>query len=102
MRRRNMTSRAKQRQEMLRELATDESVCVTIGVGVSRAREAVNALRRIQDGTYGKCIDCRKRIPAARLQVKPEATRCVPCQTEYENKTTSYRADTSYVARKSA
>jgi len=102
MQRRNKTSRAKQRQEMLRELASDEVGCVTFGAGVSRAREAVYALQRIQDGTYGKCVDCRMRIPAARLQVKPEATRCVSCQTEYENKTTNYRADTNYVARKSA
>ena len=54
---------------MLRELAADEAVCVTFGKGYSRATEVVEALRRIQDGTYGICADCGKRIPAARLRI---------------------------------
>ncbi len=81
---RNKTSRAKKRQIMLRELATGEAVSVIAGPGYSRATEAVDALLRIRNGTYGVCADCGKRIPAARLQAKPEATRCVACQSEYE------------------
>ena len=84
MKLRNKTSRAKQRQEMLRELATGEAVSVATGPGYSRPTEAVDALQRIRDGTYGVCADCGKRIPAARLQAKPEAKRCVACQSEYE------------------
>jgi DnaK suppressor protein len=77
-------SRANQRQEMLRELAADELSSLSIGNTYMRATEAIDALQRIQDGTYGICTDCGKRIPAARLQVKPEAKRCIVCQTEYE------------------
>lgn len=84
MKKRNKTSRAKQRQDMLRELAADEAVIVRDRTGYSRAAEAVDALGRIRDGTYGFCADCHRRIPAARLEVKPEATRCVVCQTEFE------------------
>ena len=102
MRRRNTTPRAKQRQEMLRELAADEAVCITIGIGYSRAAEAVDALRRIQDGTYGICADCGKRISAARLQVKPEAMRCVACQTEYERRSAAGSEGWRDVARRSA
>ncbi|MFQ5591193.1 MAG: TraR/DksA family transcriptional regulator [Phycisphaerae bacterium] len=102
MRRRNRTSRAKLRQEMLRELAADEAVCVTFGKGCSRAAEAVDALQRIRDGTYGMCADCGKRIPAARLQVKPEATRCVACQAEYERRTAAGSGEWGDAARRSA
>lgn len=86
MHRRHTMSRAQQRQALLQELATDEAVYLTLGKGYSRAVEAVDALQRIRDGTYGSCAECGKRIPAARLQVKPEATRCVVCQTNYERR----------------
>ena len=42
------------------------------------------ALNRIEAGTYGDCIDCGVQIAAARLDVSPEVTRCVPCQEKFE------------------
>ncbi len=102
MGRRNTTSRAKQRQEMLRELAADEAVCVTRGPGYSRAVEAVDALRRIRDGTYGICADCAKRISAVRLHAKPEATLCIACQTEYERRSPAQMAECNHVVARSA
>lgn len=44
------------------------------------------ALRRIQDGSYGQCIDCGVVIPAARLHAAPEASRCIACQEKAEKK----------------
>jgi len=102
MRRRDVKSRAKQREEMLHELAADEAVYVMSGKGHSRAVEALDALRRIRDGTYGICADCGKRIPAARLQAKPEATRCVACQTEYERRSAADAGDWNHVVARSA
>ncbi len=99
---RSKTSRAKRRQEILRELAADEVVCVAVEQGHSRATEAIDALQRIQDGTYGICADCRKRIPAARLQVKPEAIRCVACQADYEQRSTAGPGGWRDVAKRSA
>ncbi|MCE5212977.1 MAG: TraR/DksA family transcriptional regulator [Deltaproteobacteria bacterium] len=32
------------------------------------------------------CEDCGERIPEMRLTVNPEATRCIKCQTAFENK----------------
>ena len=87
---------------MLRELATDEAVYVMSGKGHSRAVEALDALRRIQEGTYGICADCGKRIPAARLQAKPEATRCVACQTEYERRSAACAGAWNHVVARSA
>ncbi len=37
------------------------------------------ALARIDDGTYGVCDGCGKRIPLARLRVRPMASQCVSC-----------------------
>jgi len=100
--RRNSTSRTKQRQEMLRELATDEAVCITLGPGYSRATEAIDALQRIRDGTYGICADCGKGIPEARLHAKPEATRCIACQTKYELGSPAHTEGWNYVTARSA
>lgn len=42
------------------------------------------ALKRIRERTYGKCMECRADIPVARLQVLPFAELCVRCQEEQE------------------
>lgn len=42
------------------------------------------ALEAIEKGTYGRCIECGKEIPAARLEARPDAIRCVEHQSEYE------------------
>ncbi len=95
-------TRARRRQEMLRELVSDEAVCVTLGNGYSRSAEAADALMRIRDGTYGVCIDCDKRIPALRLEAKPEAARCVACQAEYERRSSAGSGEWTDVLRRSA
>jgi len=50
----------------------------------SQRAEVVAALQRLDDGTYGRCVDCGKEIPAARLEVRPEASRCVEDQAKAE------------------
>ena len=42
------------------------------------------ALKRIDDGSYGVCVDCGCDIPPARLLAAPEAARCVSCQSKTE------------------
>jgi RNA polymerase-binding protein DksA len=42
------------------------------------------ALRALNKGTYGLCERCGKEISLERLEVKPDATLCVQCQTEVE------------------
>jgi DnaK suppressor protein len=39
------------------------------------------ALRLVEDGTYGVCQECGKPIPAGRLDIMPDCTMCVPCQS---------------------
>ncbi|OHA64417.1 MAG: hypothetical protein A2842_00825 [Candidatus Wildermuthbacteria bacterium RIFCSPHIGHO2_01_FULL_48_25] len=37
------------------------------------------ALERIEQGTYGKCENCKKEISKERLQALPEAKLCSEC-----------------------
>lgn len=37
------------------------------------------ALIRIANGDYGRCLQCGKLIPAARLEALPEAETCLDC-----------------------
>lgn len=46
--------------------------------------EVEAALARLDAGTFGTCVDCGKQIPDARLEVRPEAARCVEDQATYE------------------
>ena len=43
------------------------------------------ALRRLKNGTYGKCEVCSTRIPVARLNALPFSTFCIKCQRELES-----------------
>lgn len=51
---------------------------------VRELRELEDALARMEDGTYGICINCGDEIPFARLRAYPGALRCVRCQSVYE------------------
>ena len=42
------------------------------------------ALGRMDDGSYGRCESCGRDIPAARLEVRPFARRCVTCAAREE------------------
>ena len=43
-----------------------------------------NAYVRMENNTYGECINCGLDIPYERLQVQPTAERCAPCQMQHE------------------
>ena len=38
------------------------------------------ALRDMAEGRYGTCASCSQPIPAERLNARPEARHCLPCQ----------------------
>ena len=46
--------------------------------------EVQNALTRIESGVYGTCVDCGDSVPEGRLEAKPEAARCVRCQSKHD------------------
>jgi len=51
-------------------------------VGELRAIDA--ALRRIDEGAYGRCEECGSDIGYERLKASPTAIRCIVCQRQYE------------------
>ena len=42
------------------------------------------ALRRLEDGTYGQCLECGNEIPNTRLRALPFAVRCKVCEEARE------------------
>lgn len=51
--------------------------------------EVQDALKRIEAGTYGRCVDCGKFIPEKRLEAIPWASRCVEDQAKLEQRNLS-------------
>lgn len=49
-----------------------------------RKAQVVAALARLDEGSYGACVDCGQQIPDARLEVRPEAARCLADQEKAE------------------
>jgi DnaK suppressor protein len=43
-----------------------------------------SALERIEEGTYGVCLDCEGKIPKARLNAIPFTPLCVKCASKLE------------------
>ena len=43
------------------------------------------ALRRLEEKTFGECVECGEYIPEPRLRARPEAPFCVNCQTSKEH-----------------
>ena len=61
----------------------------TLGLASSE-RDALyvldDALKRIEDGSFGICADCKKLIAKTRLKALPHASLCVKCQQKREKK----------------
>ncbi len=59
--------------------------------------EVQQALERIDNGTYGKCVDCGQPIPEKRLEAIPWAARDVKCEEKLEQRnlgvTETYNTD---------
>jgi RNA polymerase-binding transcription factor DksA len=55
-----------------------------VEAAVERRTEALAALARLDAGSYGVCVDCGEKIAEARLEFRPEAARCLPCQERFE------------------
>jgi len=44
------------------------------------------AIHLAQNGTYGICEQCGERIDPARLEILPQATLCLRCQRQFEQR----------------
>ncbi|MEO1277107.1 MAG: TraR/DksA family transcriptional regulator [Pseudomonadota bacterium] len=58
----------------------DDEVLEGLGnAGLAELRKIEAALKRIEDGSYGICVNCGANISEARLTAVPYATRCRRC-----------------------
>ncbi len=64
---------------------TDRTEAI-LASAMSQRSAVLDALRRIQEGSYGNCVDCGRGIPEGRLEARPEATRCVACQSKRDRR----------------
>lgn len=44
------------------------------------------ALLRIEDGSFGVCMDCEEPIEPKRLEVRPVSTLCIACKERQEHR----------------
>jgi DnaK suppressor protein len=72
----------------LADLATDNSEQeVALGL-LDKQQQVLNAilqaLNRLDAGTYGHCLRCGKSIPSKRLDAMIYASRCIQCEQQVE------------------
>jgi RNA polymerase-binding transcription factor DksA len=70
--------------EVAGELYDHEEALTVKTLLLQRLGEVEEALRRLRDGTYGRCEVCGRPIRRARLEVIPTALRRVECQERLE------------------
>jgi RNA polymerase-binding protein DksA len=59
----------------------EQATMLTLQHSAERQLDHVNeALARIEDGKYGTCSNCGKRINPDRLEALPFSTLCIDCQ----------------------
>ena len=87
----NMGQRFRKRDEIAIENAPDDIDRVQGAVerelaisqlesSFSRIQSVKLALERIEDGSYGTCLECEQEISSKRLKAVPWASCCVQCQ----------------------
>ncbi|MDR0554880.1 MAG: TraR/DksA family transcriptional regulator [Treponema sp.] len=65
----------------------DRKMIEAIGAqDLKRLKLIDSALTRIQQGKYGLCMKCGKRIPQDRLEAIPYALMCIECKTIEERR----------------
>jgi len=74
------------RKDAAEQLLTAELLGAEVQRDVAELIQVESALRRLDAGTYGDCIDCGNVIAPARLRVQPAALRCAVCQAAAETR----------------
>lgn len=70
-------------EESLSEMLTEINLAM-MSQHQHELKNLERALKRMDDGDYGYCIDCDEPIALARLQAYPTAVRCISCQAKHE------------------
>jgi RNA polymerase-binding protein DksA len=77
--------------DSVRELEDESFADLIVDVGLAEIDRDLDELRaidaallRVADGSYGFCEACDKPIDVRRLNLTPQALRCIDCQTIFE------------------
>lgn len=70
--------------DSLRQAAERDLAVRSLNEGARLRRDILAALERVEDGSYGQCIQCEELIAPRRLKAMPWAARCLPCQEREE------------------
>jgi DnaK suppressor protein len=65
-------------------------------------RDVRAALKRIQDGTYGTCLDCEEEIGVKRLQAVPWTPLCIACQEQDDQSRSQGSDQPGWMSRRAA
>lgn len=64
-------------RQLLNSLSTQDA---------NRLKQIDNAIDRINQNKYGRCVICGKEIPKERLEVLPYALMCITCASAEERR----------------
>ena len=77
--------------DSVRELEDESFADLIVDVGLAEIDRDLDELRaidaallRMADGSYGVCEACDRPIDVKRLNLTPQALRCIDCQTLFE------------------
>ena len=77
--------------DSVRDLEDESFADLIVDVGLAEIDRDLDELRaidaallRVADGSYGVCEVCEKPIDLKRLNLTPQALRCIECQTIFE------------------
>ena len=85
------------------QLAAQRTLAVSnLDRGSGHLRIAREALRRMQEGSFGACQDCGKEIHPKRLAAVPWAALCIRCQEDADDNTRVAQMPTRAPLRRAA
>jgi len=64
------------------QMEDDESLEGQAAVVSRRITATQRALLRLEDGSYGECLECGADISAGRLEARPESVLCIGCASK--------------------
>lgn len=73
-------------KEMAKELEDTEVVDALGNEARDELARIAATLQRIEEGSYGNCIECGDAIDAARMEAYPYADECIECARDDERR----------------
>lgn len=73
--------------ELAAENVARDVILADVDRDAAELEEVDAALARLDQGTYGRCVECGTAVPEARLLQIPHAARCIACEEQRHDRT---------------